>query len=136
MQINPYLGFKGQCEAAFNFYEQCFGGVIIAKITYAETPMAEQAPPEWRSKIIHAALRVGEMVLMGGDPVPDRYDEPKGISLSVVVEDPAEAERIFSALSVNGTVEMPLQQTFWAERFGMLVDQFGIPWIVNCQKSA
>ncbi len=136
MQISPYLSFKGQCEAAFRFYMQCLGGRITAKITYAETPMGDQVPSEWRSKIIHAVLNVGEMVLMGGDPIPERYDAPKGFSLSVVVDDSAEAERIFSALAENGTVEMALQETFWAERFGMLVDQFGVPWIINCQKSA
>lgn len=136
MQISPYIGFNGQCEEAFKFYEECLGGRITAKITYAETPMADQVPSEWRTKIVHATLKVGEMVLMGGDPMPENYVRPKGISLTIVVNDPAEAERIFSALSENGSIEMPLQQTFWAERFGMLVDRFGIPWMINCDKTA
>lgn len=136
MQISPYLVFKGQCEEAFNFYERSIGGRITAKVTYAETPMADQVPSEWRTKIIHASMTVGEMVLMGADPTPDYYLEPNGFSICITVDNAAEAERIFAALAENGTVHMPIQQTFWAERFGMLVDQFGVPWMVNCGKTA
>jgi PhnB protein len=136
MQVNPYLSYKGQCETAFKFYEKCLAGKVTAKVTYGETPMADQMPSEWRTKIIHSAMKVGEMVLMGGDPPPDKYIEPKGFSLTISVDDPAEAERIFQALVENGAVNMPLQQTFWADRFGMLTDQFGIPWMIMCRKSA
>ncbi len=134
MQISPYLGFDGRCEAALQFYAKCFGGRILTKVTYAETHMADQVPAEWRTKIIHARLKIGDIVLMGTDPIPDRYVAPKGFSLSLIVDSPAEAERIFSRLAENGTVGMPLQETFWATRFGMLVDQFGIQWMVNCEK--
>jgi PhnB protein len=77
---------------------------------------------------------VGDKALMGGDSPPDRYEQPKGFSVSLGFDNPAEAERVFKALSQNGTVKMPIQETFWALRFGMLVDQFGIPWMVNCDK--
>ncbi|SEO47439.1 VOC family protein [Nitrosovibrio sp. Nv6] len=133
MQLNPYLSFNGKCEAAFKFYEQCLGGKIGVILTYGSSPMAEQTPPEWRDKIMHARLTVGDEVLMGSDSPPEHYEETKGMSVSLNIELPEDAERIFRALSENGTVRMPLQETFWAARFGMLVDQFGIPWMVNCE---
>jgi len=136
MQLSPYLNFNGQCEAAFKFYERCLGGKIEAMITYAGTPAEEHAPPELRNKILHARLIVGGDALMGSDAPHDRYEAPKGFSVSLQIDDPADAERIFHALAENGIVQMPIQQTFWAERFGMLVDQFGIPWMVNCGKAA
>jgi PhnB protein len=136
MQVNAYLNFNGQCEAAFKFYEQCLGGKIEAMIPHAGTPAEEYAPSEWRDKILHARLIVGDGALMGSDAPPDRYETPKGFSVSLQIENPADAERIFHALAENGIVQMPIQETFWADRFGMLVDQFGIPWIVNCGKAA
>jgi PhnB protein len=132
MQLNPYLNFNGQCEAAFKFYERCLGGKIEAMIPHAGTPAGEYAPPEWRDKILHASLILGDDVLMGSDAPPDRYEAPKGFSVSLQINDPADAERIFHALAENGVVQLPIQETFWATRFGMLVDQFGIPWMVNC----
>jgi PhnB protein len=131
-QLNPHLHFKGQCETAFKFYERFLGGKIEAMMAHEGTPAEAQVPAEWRSKILHARLVVGENVLMGSDAPPDHYQEPKGFSVSLGVTDPGEAERVFKALSENGRVQMPIQQTFWATRFGMLVDQFGIPWMVNC----
>ena len=136
MQLNPYLTFNGKCEAAFKFYEQCLRGKIEMMMTHGDSPMAQQVPSEWRNKIIHARLTVGDNVLMGSDAPPERYEEMKGFSVSLSVDDPAEAERIFNALVANGTVRMPLQKTFWAVRFGMLVDQFGVPWMVNCEQAA
>jgi PhnB protein len=136
MQLSPYLNFNGQCEAAFKFYERVLGGKIEAMITYAGTPAEEHAPPELRNKILHARLIVGGDALMGTDESPDRYQSPKSFSVSLQIDDPADAERIFHALAENGIVQLPIQQTFWAERFGMLVDQFGIPWMVNCGKAA
>ena len=136
MQLNPYLMFNGNCEAAFKFYERCLDGKIVAMMTYAGSPMEAQAPPEWRNKVMHARLTVGDKVLMGSDAQPGCHEEPKGFSVTLGIDDPADAERIFHALSENGTVRMPIQETFWAVRFGMLVDQFGIPWMVNCEKAA
>ena len=136
MKLNSYLTFNGQCEAAFKFYEQCLGGKIVAMVTHAGTPAEEHVPAEWRNKIMHARLVVGDEVLMGSDAPPDRYEQSKGFSVTVGVDDPKDAERIFDALAKNGTVKMPIQKTFWAARFGMLVDQFGIPWMVNCEQAA
>jgi PhnB protein len=135
MQLNPYLLFNGQCEAAFRFYERCLGGKIVAMMPHAGTPAEGQVPPEWRDKIIHARLVVGDQVLMGSDAPPDHFEKPQGFSVTLGIDNPIEAERLFNALAENGTVRMPIQQTFWAERFGMLVDRFGIPWMINCEKS-
>jgi PhnB protein len=97
--------------------------------------MVEQVPAEWRDKIMHARLIVGDKVLMGSDAPPEHYEGTKGFSVSLGVDSMAEAERMFRALAENGTVRMPLQKTFWAEGFGMLVDRFGIPWMVNCEQA-
>lgn len=136
MQINPYLVFNGQCEIAFKFYERCLGGKIKSMITHELPEVAGQTPPEWRKKIMHAVLTVGDQVLMGSDRPPEHYEKPKGFSVSINIAQPAEADRIFHALAENGNVQMPIQETFWAARFGMLVDQFGIPWMINCEKAA
>jgi len=136
MQLNPYLMFNGQCEEAFKFYEKVLGGKIVAMMTNAGSPMADQTPPEWRNKIMHARLTVGDQVLMASDAPPDRYQAMKGCSVTLGIDDPGDAERIFHALSENGTVQMPIQKTFWAARFGMLVDRFGIPWMINCEQGA
>ena len=93
-------------------------------------------PPEWRNKVMHARLMVGDEVLMGSDAPPGRYEGAKGFSVTLGIENPADAERIFHALAQNGTVQMPIQETFWATGFGMLVDQFGTPWMINCEKAA
>lgn len=134
MQFNPYLSFNGQCEEAFRFYQQVLGGEIAAMLRYGETPMSEHTPPEWRSKIAHARLIVGREVLMASDAPPDRYEPMKGISVTLGIDDPAEAERVFHALAAGGTVMMPIEQTFWAIRFGMLTDRFGTPWMINCEQ--
>ena len=96
--------------------------------------MADQTPREWRDKVMHARLIVGDEVLMGSDAPPDRYEPMKGITVTLGVDEPADAERIFSALAEGGTVQMPIQQTFWAARFGMLTDRFGTPWMINCEQ--
>jgi PhnB protein len=132
MQLNPYLSFNGQCAEAFEFYQQCLGGNIQTMMTHSGSPMADQVPSEWRDKILHATLIVGESTLMGADVPPDSYKEPRGFSITIHINDPADAERIFGALSEGGKVTMQLQETFWAARFGMVVDRFGIPWMVNC----
>jgi PhnB protein len=135
MQLNPYLLFNGQCAAAFKFYENCLGGKIEVMMPHAGTPAESQVPANWRDKIIHARIVVGDKVLMGSDAPHDRYEAPKGFSISLEVDSPADAERIFKALSAKGTVNMPLQKTFFAESFAMVVDQFGIPWMILSQQS-
>ena len=113
-----------------------FGGKIECVMTYESRPAEYPVPAEWRKKILHASLMVGDQVLMGADAPPDRYQKPQGFSVTLGLRDQAEAERIFTALAEKGTVEMALQETFWAIRFGVLVDRFGIPWTINCERPA
>ncbi len=135
MQINPYLFFNGKCEAAFRFYEKTLGGKVVAMMTYGDAPDPTQTPPDQRKQIMHARMTVGDMVLMGSDAPPDRFNKPQGFSVSLGIKEPAEADRIFAGLSQGGaTVIMPIAETFWAKRFGMLVDQYGTPWMINCEK--
>ena len=136
LQLNPYLSFNGQCEAAFKFYERLLGGKIECIMPYESRPTDYPVPAEWRKNILHVTLRVGDQVLMGADAPPDRYQKPQGVSVTLGLKDQAEAERIFQALAEKGTVEMALQETFWAVRFGVLVDRFGIPWTINCERAA
>jgi PhnB protein len=131
MQINPYLSFNGDCETAFKFYEQCLGGKIDAMLTYRNSPIAEETPPELQDKIMHAHLIVGDRNLMGADCSPQIYEKPQGFSVMLDFEDPGEGERIFSALAEGGKIQMPMQATFWAKRFGMVSDRFGTPWAIN-----
>jgi PhnB protein len=135
MQMNPYLSFNGQCEEAFTLYERVLGGQLGNMFRYAGTPMAHQVPAGWQDKVMHGSITVGGQVLMGGDVAPDRYEAPKGFSLSIQIKDATEAERIFRELSHAGSMVMPLEKTFWAERFGMVIDRFGIPWMINCEGS-
>ena len=132
MQMNAYLLFNGNCEEAFKFYEKLLGGKIDAMMVHAGTPAEQQVPAEWRNKILHARMSVGSNILMGSDAPPGRFKQPEGFSVSLQIKEPVEAERLFHALAENGKVGMPIQKTFWAERFGMLVDRFGIPWMINC----
>lgn len=132
MKVNPYLSFKGDCEAAFKFYEQCLGARIGAIFRYGGSPAAGQVPADWSDKVMHGNVTFGEQVLQGADVAPQAYEEPKGFSFSIQLSDPLEAERIFRELADGGKVLIQLEKTFWAERFGMVVDRFGVPWLINC----
>ena len=134
MSMNAYLIFEGCCEDAFKFYEKVFGGKIEAIQTYGGTPAEEHVPPEWAQKIIHAKFVVGDGVLMGSDTPSGMFKPMQGMSVAYHVADPAEAERIFADLAEGGSVTMPIEETFWAQRFGMVVDRFGTPWMINCEK--
>ena len=136
MDLNPCinLSFDGQCEAAFKFYERCMNGKITFMLTYGDSPMARDAPAEWSGKIAHATLVIGSTRLLGSDPAPGAYEMPKGFCIMLSPAEP-DAERLFADLAEGGTVQLPLQQTFWAARFGMLRDRFGIPWAINCEAS-
>ncbi|HJR15302.1 MAG TPA: VOC family protein [Gemmatimonadales bacterium] len=136
MQINPYLNFNGDCQVAFKFYEKVLGGRIESMITHGDSPIANEVPATWHDRVLHARLVVGDAVLMASDSPPEQYEQPRGLYVSLNLQDPAEADRIFYALAEKGSVTMPIEQTFWAARFGMLVDRFGIPWMINCAAPA
>src|SRR5437773_11596828 len=129
------LSFDGKCEAAFRFYEQCLGGKITFLLTWRDSPMAKDAPPEWGAKILHASLHVGDMVFAGADTLPQGYERPRGFAVLLGLSDANDAERIYHALAEDGTVTVPLQETFWALRYGWVTDRFGIPWAINCEKA-
>jgi PhnB protein len=137
MRTNPYLMFDGQCKTAFEFYAKCLGGRIEMMQTHGESPAKDHTPREWHDKIIHARLTAEDVVLMGSDAPPGHQEKPQGMWVSLDVDKPADAQRIFSALADRGQVKMPFGQTFWAAGgFGMVVDRFGTPWMVNCNTAA
>lgn len=134
MTLNAYLHFPGTCREAFAFYEKVLRGRIELTMTYGEAPGPNPHPAELNDWIIHTRLVCGDQVLMGSDAPPAMQEEMKGCTISIGVDTPAEAERIYGELSAGGTIRMPLAETFWAQRFGMFVDRFGVPWMVNCEK--
>ncbi|ABD90284.1 VOC family protein [Rhodopseudomonas palustris] len=132
MQVNPYLFYAGNCEEAFNYYARVLGGVIEAMLTHEGTPAAQHVPADWVKKIMHARLSIDGEVLMASDAPPGTAERPAGFSVSLNVEEPARAEQVFAALADGGVIKMPIAPTFWAKRFGMCIDRFGIPWMINC----
>jgi PhnB protein len=136
MQTNPYLLFTGECEAAFKFYATHLGGKIISLMKHAGSPAECQVPAEWSDKILHGQIDLGGIVVMASDAPPGHQEKPQGFRLSLGFTQPAEAERVFATLSDGGKVEMPIAKTFFAERFGMVTDRFGVPWMVNCEQPA
>src|SRR5258708_21246199 len=125
MQLNPYLTFNGNCEQAFKFYAEVLGGKIEMMRDHADTPMADQVPPEWRKKIVHARMLIGDKMLMGSDAPPDRYEKAQGFSVSLMADKPADAERMFKALCSGGPVQFPIQKTFCPQAFAPLTHRFG-----------
>ena len=134
--MHPYLAFDGNCRQAFEFYEACLRGKITFLMTNGESPMASRMPAGEHGRIMHVSLEWNGQTLAGADTPPGHYRAPQGFHIALNLTDCAEAERIFAALSAGGAVEMPLQQTFWAQRFGMLTDRFGVPWMINCGQPA
>lgn len=134
MRINTYLTFDGQCEEAFRLYEAVTGGNIGVIMRYEDSPDSYQTPSGWEKKVMHTCLTIGDAVLMGSDVPPGHSAKPQGFSVSLQIDDPSEAERAFSALADGGAITMPMSETFWALKFGMLVDRFGIPWMVNSSR--
>ncbi|MGE8498652.1 MAG: VOC family protein [Pseudomonas sp.] len=133
MKLNPYLIFDGQAEAAFTFYAQCLGGTLEL-MRFGESPARDDVPAEFHDRIMHACLTLDGQMLMASDDMPGQpYSGIKGCSVTLNVDSVAEAERLFEALSAQGQVQMPLAKTFWAARFAMLVDRFGVPWMINCE---
>jgi PhnB protein len=131
-----YLSFDGKCEEAFKHYASVLNGEILAMLRYADAPASAGVPrsADSANRIMHARLKVGDRFLMGGDAPPQFASKPQGFCVSLQIDDPAEAERVFHALAQDGTTQMPIGPTFWASRFGMCIDKFGTPWMVNCEK--
>jgi PhnB protein len=130
--LNPYLFYNGNCEAAFKYYEKVLGGKIQMMLRSDEAPESMPAPAGWEKKIMHARMSINGTVLMASDSPPEHFHKPQGFAVSLTVSDPAEAEKKFNALCEGGAVTMPFSKTFFSKGFGMAIDQFGIPWMVNC----
>lgn len=136
MELVPYLNFDGTCRTAFDFYQRVLGGEIVMMTSFKESPMSDQIPAEFGDRIMHARLVTNGTTLMGSDSQPGSHAKPQGFGISLNVVEPTEADRIFGALEDGGKVEMPLQETYWAKRFGMVVDRYDILWMVNCEAPA
>ncbi len=129
-KLNVYLTFPGTCEAALNFYKSCFGGEIVSLQRFGDSPM--ETSDENKQRIMHAEFKSDEIYFMASDSMPDQPTQPGSIvQLSLNLDDATEQENIFNRLSEGGQVLMPLEDTFWGASFGMLIDQFGIHWMLN-----
>ena len=133
MNLSPHLVFDGQCQEAFTFYEQALGGEIVTMLTYGDSPMAEQVSPEWHGRIVHASMTLGDGVLSGVDALAEDFERPQGFYVLLHPDEPGESERVFHRLAENGQIRVPLQKTFWSPCYGVLVDQFGVPWEISCE---
>jgi PhnB protein len=136
MKFVTYLSFDGRCREAFEFYAKLLGGRIVAMTSHGETPAGAHVPAEWQDKIINAHLMVGDQEIMGADSPPQYWKGQEGFSVSINLDDESEGKRVFEALAESGMVTLPFEPTFWAKRFGMVRDRFGIPWMINVANAA
>jgi PhnB protein len=136
MTVAPYLLFNGNCKEAFEFYEKVLGGKIEHMMTFAESPMPAQGAAGTENLIMHVSMTIGNAQIMASDCPPEYFEKAQGMSVTLGIETVEEAERIFNALAEDATIKMPLEETFWARRFGMLTDRFGTPWMINCTAPA
>ena len=135
--LDAYLFFDGTCAEAMRFYERVFGGTLELMQTYGESPAAGDVAADKHGRVMHARLVIDGRALMASDAVSDDpFEGIRGFALSMNYDSVDEAQRVFGELGDGGTVQMPLQATFWAEAFGMLVDRFGTPWMINVNAPA
>jgi PhnB protein len=133
MQVQPYLFFDGRCEEALTFYRDVLGAEVSAMMRYSDSPEPQppgMLPPGSENKIMHATLRIGDTTIMASDGNCAGKPNFDGFALSITAADDAEAERLFAALAEGGQVRMPMASTFFASRFGMLADRYGLGWMV------
>ena len=133
MKLVPYLNFNGNCEDALNFYKKCLGGKIVGLQRFSDSPM--DVPKGFKKRVLHATFKFGDNVIMASDSMPaNPIEHGNGFSLSIDVKDVKSLNSTFKKLSAGGKVTMPLQDTFWGARFGMLKDKYGVGWMFNCDK--
>jgi len=137
MQVQPYLFFNGRCEEAIEFYRATLGAEVTMLMRFNEMPEADKSEmaPGSENKIMHAGLRIGESEVFASDGMNTGETSFEGISLSLAVADDAEAERLFDLLADGGQVQMPMEKTFFASRFGAVADKFGVSWLVMSEKT-
>lgn len=135
-RLNPYLTFDGTCEAAFQRYKAVLGGEVVSVMRWKDMPKTGgmSTPDGWAEKVMHSELTFSGGRIMGSDAPPGHRQQPAGMTVTLSVDTPEEADRLFSGLGEGGTVTMPIGETFFSKRFGMLTDQFGIPWMVVCEE--
>lgn len=135
MELTPYLHFSGNCEEAFHFYEKSLNGKITYIGYYGDSPMADQVGPDFSKKVMHISLDFDGQHLHGCDAPPDHQGKMQGITLCIEADGYEESEKLFRAISEGGNISMPFQKTFWSSGFGMAVDKYGVPWMVNLRQS-
>jgi PhnB protein len=131
MQVQPYLFFDGRCEEALEFYKAKLGATVEMMMRYKDSPDKSGCPAGAENKVMHASFKIGDTTVMGSDGYNSGKPEFKGFSLAISAKDDADAERLFKAISEGGKVQMPMAETFFASRFGMVADKFGIGWMVT-----
>lgn len=138
MLVQPYLFFEGRCDEALAFYRQAIGAEVTMLMRYKESPVAPgcEMPPESLEKVMHCNVQVGATQFMASDGRCSGAPNFQGFALSLSPSDVAEAERLFNALAEGGQVHMPLGETFWSPRFGMVADRFGVLWMINTMPAA
>ena len=136
MQISPYIFFNGTCAEAVKAYEKIFGAKVVMMMRNKDAPTPEAKMPGGDDMVMHVRLDLGGMTLLASDCPPNMYDKPQGFRVMYEVKSAADGQRIFDALKEKGTVQLEYQKTFWAHRFGMCTDKFGIPWMINCEKES
>ncbi|MGI8527781.1 MAG: VOC family protein [Pseudolabrys sp.] len=134
MNVQPYLFFDGSCEQALNFYAKAIGAKTEMMMRFKDSPDTKMCTPDNKEKIMHVCLKVGDTAIFASDGMNKGKPNFDGFSLSLNAKDEAEAEKLFKALGEGGAVTMPLAETFFAKRFGMLKDQFGVNWMVLAPK--
>ena len=130
MQVQPYLFFDGRCEEALDLYRHVLGAEVTMLMRFKENPDQSSVPPGLGDKVMHSSFRIGDTELMASDGLAKGQPAFHGVSLALSVADTADAERKFAALADGGKVEMPLNKTFFSERFGMVADRFGVSWMI------
>jgi len=139
-KLNPYLNFDGKAEEAFTFYQSVFGGEFVGGVMkMGNAPGNENLPDEDKNRVLHIALPIGKDLLMASDIVPSmgqKLNQGNGNYISIFPESREEADRIFNTLSVDGEIEMPMEDQFWGDYFGSFKDKFGVCWMINFSKDS
>jgi len=132
-QVNPYINFNGNAEQAIKHYEAALGAKAENVMRFGDTP-GMNVPPSAKDRVMHARLHIGQGIMMLSDTLPDRQVTGNNAWITLDFDDEADMKKKFDALGKGGKIEMPLQDTFWGATFGMLIDQFGVQWMFNCEK--
>lgn len=138
MKIQPYLFLNGRCEEAAKFYGETLGAKIEMISRFNEMPASEgcPVPPGYENKVMHMSLNIGESTILASDGMGESEEKIQGISLTLILPNPAEAERVFNLLADGGNIQMPLAPTFFSASFGVLEDRFGVSWMIYVEQQA